>query len=72
MQHTKAEGCANKGEIQNFHLHSSSSNEEFLAQDPICNYHIAKIHITSKQTQPLRRTSARTTHKLQVCEVDST
>ena len=37
MQHTKAEGCAKKGEIQKFHLHSSSSNEEFLAQDPICN-----------------------------------
>ena len=37
MQHTNAEGCANKGEIQKFHLHSSSSNEEFLAQDPICN-----------------------------------
>ena len=37
MQHTKAEGCANKGEIQKFHLHSSSSNEEFLNQDPICN-----------------------------------
>ena len=37
IQHTKAEGCAEKGEIQKFHLHSSSSNEEFLAQDPICN-----------------------------------
>ena len=37
MQHTKAKGCAKKGEIQKFHLHSSSSNEEFLAQDPICN-----------------------------------
>ena len=37
MQHTKAKGCAKKGEIQKFHLYSSSSNEEFLAQDPICN-----------------------------------
>ena len=37
MQHTKAEVYAKKGEIQKFHLHSSSSNEEFLAQDPICN-----------------------------------
>ena len=37
MQHIKAEVCAKKGEIQKFHLHSSSSNEEFLAQDPICN-----------------------------------
>ena len=37
MQHTKAEGCANKGEIQKFHLHSSLSNEEFLAQDLIFN-----------------------------------
>ena len=42
MQHIKAEVCAKKGEIQKFHLHSSSSNEEFLAQDPICNQHIAK------------------------------
>ena len=37
MQHTKAEGCAKKAEIQEFHLHSSSSNEEFLAQDLIYN-----------------------------------
>ena len=37
MQHIKAKVCAKKGEIQKFHLHSSSSNEEFLAQDPICN-----------------------------------
>ena len=37
MQHIKAEVCAEKGEIQKFHLHSSSSNEEFLAQDLICN-----------------------------------
>ena len=37
MQHIKAEACAKKGEIQKFHLHSSSSNEEFLTQDPIYN-----------------------------------
>ena len=37
MQHIKVEVCAKKGEIQKFHLHSSSSNEEFLTQDPICN-----------------------------------
>ena len=37
MQHTKAEACAKKGEIQKFHLHNSSSNEEFQSQDPIYN-----------------------------------
>ena len=72
MQHIKAEVCAKKGEIQKFYLHSSSSNEEFLAQDPICNLHIAKNKHNKQTNTTTSKNKWKKTHKLQVCEVDST
>ena len=37
MQQGAAEHLPKRVKFKNFHLQSSSSNEEFLAQDPICN-----------------------------------
>ena len=72
MKHTKAEGCAKKGEIKNFTCIVLHQMKNSLPKIQFAINTQLKINITSKQAHPLRRTSARTTHKLQVCEVDST